>query len=81
MKAREWREKSAGEREKALIELEDKLRKLRFDLATREAKNSSEYGKIRKDIALSGTSTLPAAAKADEKKIGTGEGGTCAPRL
>jgi large subunit ribosomal protein L29 len=51
MKAREWREKSVGEREKALLELEDKLRKLRFDLATREAKNSSEHGKIRKDIA------------------------------
>ncbi len=51
MKAREWREKSVGEREKALVELQDKLRKLRFDLATREAKNSSEHGKIRKDIA------------------------------
>lgn len=51
MKAREWREKSAGEQEKTLLELGGKLRKLRFDLATREAKNSSEYGKIRKDIA------------------------------
>ncbi len=51
MKAKEWRDKSVGEREKALTELEDKLRKLRFDLATRESKNHSEHGKIRKDIA------------------------------
>jgi large subunit ribosomal protein L29 len=51
MKAKEWREKSIGEREKTLSELQDKLRKLRFDLATREAKNSSDYGKIKKDIA------------------------------
>lgn len=51
MKAREWREKSEGEREKALIELSDKLRKLRFDLSTREAKNHSDYRKMRKDIA------------------------------
>lgn len=51
MKARDWREKSSGEREKAISELEDKLRKLRFDLSTREAKNHSEYGKLKKDIA------------------------------
>lgn len=51
MKAKEWREKSIGEREKELVELEDKARKLRFDLATREAKNHSDYRKIKKDIA------------------------------
>lgn len=51
MKAKDWREKSSGEREKALLELEDKARKLRFDLATREAKNHSDYSKIKKDIA------------------------------
>lgn len=51
MKAREWREKSSGEREKALTELQDRSRKLRFDISTREAKNHSEYGKLRKDIA------------------------------
>lgn len=51
MKAKEWREKSVGEREKSLVELGENLRKLRFDLATREAKNSSEHSKIRKDIA------------------------------
>ena len=51
MKAREWREKSEAERNQALLELLDKSRKLRFDLATREAKNHSEFGKIKKDIA------------------------------
>jgi ribosomal protein L29 len=51
MKAKEWREKSEGEREKMIPELQDKARKLRFDLATRETKNHSEYRKIKKDIA------------------------------
>ncbi len=51
MKAQEWREKLSGEREKTLLELADKARKLRFDLATREAKNHREYRKIKKDIA------------------------------
>lgn len=51
MKAQEWREKSGGEREKSILELQDKARKLRFDLATRETKNHSEYRKIKKDIA------------------------------
>lgn len=51
MKTKEWREKSIGEREKVLLELQDKVRKLRFDLATREAKNHSDYSKIKKDIA------------------------------
>lgn len=51
MKAKEWQEKSEAEREKALLELSDKLRKLRFDLSTREAKNHSDYRKMKKDIA------------------------------
>ncbi|MDD2767036.1 MAG: 50S ribosomal protein L29 [Candidatus Moranbacteria bacterium] len=51
MKAKEWREKSAGECEKAILELSDKARKLRFDLATRETKIHSEYRKAKKDIA------------------------------
>ena len=51
MKAKEWREKSNEEREKTLTELSDKARKLRFDLSTREAKNHSEYRKMKKDIA------------------------------
>lgn len=51
MKAREWQEKSEAEQEKALVELSDKVRKLRFDLSTREAKNHSDYRKMKKDIA------------------------------
>ena len=51
MKAKEWREKSEAEREKALSLLSDKLRTLRFDLSTREAKNHSDYDKMKKDIA------------------------------
>ena len=51
MKAREWREKSNEEREKMLTELQDKARVLRFDLSTREAKNHSDYDKIKKEIA------------------------------
>ncbi|HLC95472.1 MAG TPA: 50S ribosomal protein L29 [Patescibacteria group bacterium] len=51
MKAKEWREKSVGERKKAIIELQSKARTLRFDLATRETKHHSEYRKIKKDVA------------------------------
>jgi ribosomal protein L29 len=51
MQAKEWREKSEAEREKALLELSDKVRKLRFDLSTREAKNHSDYRKMKKDSA------------------------------
>ncbi len=51
MKAKEWREKSSAERGKALSELQDKVRKLRFDLATKEAKHHGLYAKMKKDIA------------------------------
>ena len=51
MKAKEWLEKSKTERAQALIDLKEQARKLRFDMATREAKNVSDYNKIKKDIA------------------------------
>jgi ribosomal protein L29 len=51
MQFQAWKEKSKEERDKALRELSDKARKLRFDLATREAKNHRDYRKFRKDIA------------------------------
>ena len=51
MKAKEWREKSVGEREKTLLELRDRLRGLRFDLATRASRLHSEHRKTRRDIA------------------------------
>jgi ribosomal protein L29 len=69
MKAREWREKSEAEREKALLELSDKMRKLRFDLSTREAKNHSDYRKMRKDIAR--LQTLRTLSSAEETTVST----------
>ncbi len=68
MKAQAWREKSEGEREKAILELDDKTYKLRFDIVTREAKNHSEYRKLKKDIAR-----LLTLKKEDEMNITTKE--------
>jgi large subunit ribosomal protein L29 len=51
MKAKEWLEKSKTERAQALIDLKEQARKLRFDMATREEKNVSDFKKIKKDIA------------------------------
>ena len=51
MKVKEWQEKTKTELKKALIDLQEQARKLRFDMATREAKNVSDYKKIKKDIA------------------------------
>lgn len=66
MKAREWQEKSEAERDKALIELSDKVRKLRFDLSTREAKNHSDYRKMKKDIARLNTIKSLAAVEVED---------------
>ena len=46
-----WREKSGGEREKTLQESVEKLRSLRFDIATRTTKKHREYRELKKDIA------------------------------
>jgi large subunit ribosomal protein L29 len=51
MKIQEIREKSVAERSTLLTDLQDKARKLRFDLSLREAKNHREYRKMKKDIA------------------------------
>ena len=51
MKAKQWKEKSMAERNKALIDLQEDARKLRFDMASREAKNVRDYRKMKKDIA------------------------------
>lgn len=51
MKVQAWQEKTKAERTKALLDLQEQARKLRFDMATREAKNVSDYKKIKKDIA------------------------------
>ncbi len=51
MKMKLWREKSVGEREKSLQENVEKLRTLRFDIATRTTKKHREYRELKKDIA------------------------------
>lgn len=73
MKAKEWQEKSGAERDKALLELSDKLRKLRFDLSTREAKNHSDYRKMKKDIARLLTIKSLAAVEVPEEAVLTPE--------
>jgi ribosomal protein L29 len=51
MKAKEIREKSGAERQGLVAELQDKARKLRFDISLREARNHRDYRKMKKDIA------------------------------
>lgn len=51
------------------MELSDKMRKLRFDLSTREAKNHSDYRKMRKDIAR--LQTLRTLSSAEETTVST----------
>lgn len=51
MKITAWREKSEGEREKSLLELRERVRTLRFELATRETKKHADYRSAKRDIA------------------------------
>jgi len=51
MKIRELRQKSSAELKKTLIDLRDKLRELRFNLAGGKVKNIKEIHQIKKDIA------------------------------
>jgi ribosomal protein L29 len=51
MKIQEIRDKSYTERRTLLTELADKVRKLRFDVALREAKNVRDLRAMKKDIA------------------------------
>lgn len=51
MKIRELRQKSEKELEKTLIDLRDKLRELRFNLAGGKVKNIKEIHQTKKDIA------------------------------
>ncbi len=66
MKAQELREKSTGERKTLLTDLQDKARKLRFDLSLREAKNTRDYRKMKKDIARILTVEREAGVTLDE---------------
>jgi len=51
MKIKELQQKSRAELQHILIESREKLRQLRFDLASGKVKNVREIRKIRKDIA------------------------------
>jgi large subunit ribosomal protein L29 len=51
MRAKELRQKSKDELKKILIDTREKLRQLRFDLASAKVKNVKEVGKQRKKIA------------------------------
>jgi large subunit ribosomal protein L29 len=51
MKARELKEKGMPELEKMLAEKREKTRKLRFDIAAKQVKNTRELRNEKKDIA------------------------------
>lgn len=68
MNATQWQEKTKIERAKALIDLQEQARKLRFDMATREAKNVSDYHKIKKDIARLKTISRQEEVSLDESE-------------
>ena len=51
MKSTELRQKSKSELQKLLQDLQEKLRQLRFGLASGKVKNVREIRKIKKDIA------------------------------
>lgn len=51
MKIKELREKNSEELKKLLGEKREHLRKLRFDIASRQIKNNKELRNTRKDIA------------------------------
>lgn len=51
MKIRELRQKSKAELQKTLIDLRDKLRELRFNLAGGKVKNIKEIHQTKRDIA------------------------------
>lgn len=51
MKISEIRAKTEGELQKDLSALRERIREMRFKMGSQEVKNTSEMGKIRKDIA------------------------------
>ncbi|MCD6471391.1 50S ribosomal protein L29 [bacterium] len=51
MKAKELRQKSKDELEKLLSDLQDKIRRLRFDIQLKHFKNVRLLRKTKKDIA------------------------------
>lgn len=51
MKITEIREKGKEELEKILQEKKEAIRKLRFDIASKQVKNHREFRKTKKDVA------------------------------
>ncbi|MDD3487100.1 MAG: 50S ribosomal protein L29 [Candidatus Moranbacteria bacterium] len=51
MKAKEIREKNENELKKDLVEMRNKLAKMRFDISGKQVKNHREFRKLKKDIA------------------------------
>ena len=51
MKMQELKEKNVNELEKMLFEKQEKLRKLRFDMASRQVKNTKDIKNNKKDVA------------------------------
>lgn len=51
MKIKELSEKNAEELKKILSEKRDKVRSIRFEIATKQVKNNQEITKEKKDIA------------------------------
>lgn len=51
MKIKELREKNTEELKKMLLEKQEKVRKLRFDIAVKQVKNTRELRGEKKDIA------------------------------
>ncbi|KKP80086.1 MAG: 50S ribosomal protein L29 [Candidatus Moranbacteria bacterium RIFOXYA12_FULL_35_19] len=51
MKIKELREKNIEELQKMILEKQEKIRKFRFDIATKQVKNTREIRSEKKDIA------------------------------
>ena len=51
MKIKELREKNIEELRKILLDKQDKARKIRFDIAVKQVKNTKELRNEKKDIA------------------------------
>jgi large subunit ribosomal protein L29 len=51
MKIKEIREKNQEELEKNIVEMRNKLTKMRFDIAAKQVKNHRDFRKLKKDIA------------------------------
>jgi len=51
MKAKEIREKNKGEMQNLLLEKKEKIRKIRFDISSKQVKNHREIRKEKRDVA------------------------------